>query len=231
MDTKYIAVTGAGRGIGKATVLRLAGDGHTVFALTRNPDAWKSDTIGRIIPVYLNMEDESSFDKAISLMAAEIDGGLDVLVNNAGYLIHKPANEMKLIEVDKVFRVNVGGMLVFTGRCHRLLTRAVQAHIVNISSMGGVQGSMKFPGLSAYSASKGAVSILTECLAEEWKTDGIRVNGLALGSVRTEMLEQAFPGIEASFTVEEMAEYIAGFALNGGKYHHGKVLEVSVSTP
>ena len=105
------------------------------------------------------------------------------------------------------------------------------SHVVTVSSMGGIQGSMKFPGLSAYSSSKGAVITLTELLAEEYKTTGPQFNVLALGAVQTEMLKEAFPDYEAPTTALEMANYIFDFALTGNKYYNGKVLQVSNSTP
>ena len=97
--------------------------------------------------------------------------------------------------------------------------------------MGGIQGSAKFAGLSAYSSSKGAVITLTELLAEEFKESGPSFNALALGAVQTEMLEEAFPGFKAPVSALEMAEYIQKFALLGHKYYNGKVLQVSNSTP
>ena len=104
-------------------------------------------------------------------------------------------------------------------------------HVVNIGSMGGVQGSVKFPGLSAYSSSKAALANLTECLAEEYKETPIRFNCLALGSVNTEMLKDAFPGFEGSNEPNEMAKFIKEFALTGYKFYNGKVLPVATSTP
>ncbi|MNV04786.1 3-oxoacyl-[acyl-carrier-protein] reductase FabG [compost metagenome] len=105
------------------------------------------------------------------------------------------------------------------------------SHIVNISSMGGFQGSLKFPGLSAYSTSKAALAVLTECLAEEFKEKGIKVNCLALGSAQTEMFEAAFPGVEAGTLAFEMGRYIADFAQNGHHYFNGKILPVANTTP
>ena len=97
--------------------------------------------------------------------------------------------------------------------------------------MGGIQGSMKFAGLSAYSSSKGGVITLSELLAEEYKERGISFNVLALGAVQTEMLEEAFPGYQASLTAIEMANYIFDFTLKGNKYYNGKVLQVTTSNP
>ncbi len=97
--------------------------------------------------------------------------------------------------------------------------------------MGGIQGSLKFAGLSAYSSSKGAVITLMELLAEEYKERGVQFNALALGAVQTEMLKEAFPDYEAPTSAKDMAKYIADFALNGNSIFNGKVLQVSNSTP
>ena len=106
-----------------------------------------------------------------------------------------------------------------------------KGHVLNITSMGGVQGSAKFPGLSAYSSSKGALVILTELLAEEFKDSGPSFNALALGAVQTEMLEEAFPGYKAPVSAAQIGEYIIDFALNGHQFYNGKVLPISSSTP
>ena len=94
-----------------------------------------------------------------------------------------------------------------------------------------LQGSAKFPGLTAYSSSKAAIAGLTECLAEELKDKNISVNCLAIGAVQTEMLEEAFPGYKAPLSPKQMAEYIFDFALKGHQYYNGKILPVSSSTP
>jgi NAD(P)-dependent dehydrogenase (short-subunit alcohol dehydrogenase family) len=85
--------------------------------------------------------------------------------------------------------------------------------------------------LAAYSSAKGALSILTECMAEEFKDQNISVNCLALGAVQTQMLETAFPGIQAPVDADTMGMYLANFALNGHLVYNGKVLPVSLSTP
>jgi len=153
----------------------------------------------------------------------------DILINNAGKLINKSFRKMDMQDFDETFNVNVKGVYFFTQAVLPIMNRG--GHIVNISSLGGVQGSKKFRGLSAYSASKGAVAILTESLAEELQEEEIRVNCLALGGVRTEMFEKAFPHAEAAYTPNQIAQYIVDFALNGSKYFNGKVLPVSVMTP
>ena len=97
--------------------------------------------------------------------------------------------------------------------------------------MGGFQGSSKYRGLSYYSAAKAALSCLSECLAEEFREDGIIVNCLALGSVQTEMLEEAFPGYKAPVSAREMAELIADFAVKGSRFFNGKIIPVAFSNP
>jgi len=104
-------------------------------------------------------------------------------------------------------------------------------HVVNISSMGGFQGSAKFPGLSVYSSSKAAIANLTEVLAEEYKETNIRFNCLALGSVQTEMLKEAFPTYNSSMSAKKMAEFIIEFSINGSQYFNGKIIPVSLSIP
>ena len=154
---------------------------------------------------------------------------IDVLINNAGSLVNKPFLEMSSSEFEEVYKVNVFAVASLT----RLVLPLMEAkgHVLNISSMGGIQGSAKFPGLSAYSSSKGALVILTELLAEEFKETGPSFNVLALGAVQTEMLAEAFPDYKAPLSAEEMADYIVDFALTGNKFYNGKVLQVSNSTP
>ena len=154
---------------------------------------------------------------------------VDVIIHNAGRLINKPFSETTTADFLAVYQVNVFAVAELT----RLLVPFLNtgSHVVSVSSMGGIQGSMKFPGLAAYSSSKGAVITLTELLAEEYKEQGIAFNTLALGAVQTEMLAEAFPGFKAPTTAEEMASYIANFAVTGHQFYNGKVLQVSSSTP
>jgi NAD(P)-dependent dehydrogenase (short-subunit alcohol dehydrogenase family) len=154
---------------------------------------------------------------------------VDVLIHNAGSLVLKPFLEISQEEFEYIYKVNVFGVAAL----NRLVLPYMQqgSHVVTISSMGGVQGTVKFSGLSAYSSSKGAVITLSELLAEEYKEKGVAFNVLALGAVNTEMLQEAFPGYEAPLSAKEMADYIFDFALNSNKYFNGKVLQVSSSTP
>ena len=154
---------------------------------------------------------------------------IDILINNAGLLINKPFTDLTTTDFIASYQVNVFGPAALIRTVLPFMKKT--GHVVNISSMGGIQGSVKFPGLSAYSSSKGAILTLTELLAEEYKETGPAFNALALGSVQTEMLEEAFPGLKAAVSAEEMAAYIMEFAINGNKYFNGKILQVSNSTP
>lgn len=156
-------------------------------------------------------------------------GNIDILINNAGTLINKPFMETTAHELNEMLQSNVVGH--FNMIQHLLPMMKSGSHIVNIGSMGGFQGSVKFPGLSAYSASKSALHTLTECLAFELAPSGIKVNCLALGSAQTEMLETAFPGYESPVMAFEMGKYVADFARTGHKFFNGKIIPVAVTTP
>ncbi len=228
-----IVVSGGSRGVGKALVKNLLQRGCDVFTLARSREALfrlQQETLqfpGRLFPFVFDLESDD-----FGQLGAEIEhtlGTVSHVVNNAGWLINKPFMELSDQEVERVFRVNVLTVFPFIRQILPLMTSG--GHVVNITSMGGFQGSAKFTGLSAYSAAKGALSILTECLAVELDEKGIKVNALALGAVQTEMLNEAFPGYQAPVTSEEMAAFIADFTLNGQRYFNGKILPVSLSSP
>ncbi|RLD61791.1 MAG: short-chain dehydrogenase [Bacteroidetes bacterium] len=156
---------------------------------------------------------------------------IDILINNAGVLVYKPFEEIDINEAKQMFNVNFFAASELIRVLLPYFTVDSHKHIINISSMGGFQGSVKFKGLSYYSASKAAIANLTECLAEEYKDRNISFNCLALGSVQTEMFKKAFPGVQASLKPKEMAKFIVDFAINGNEFFNGKVLPVSISTP
>lgn len=233
-----IIVTGASRGIGYETVLALAAEsGNQILALSRNVEKLsqlQQEAIQRYPGASVHI---LGFDIAQPLFA-DLDhaitqylGGVDVLIHNAGTLIRKPAETLEAADWRHVFETNVFGVAQLNAALLPWLRQSKSAHILHIGSMGGFQGSSKFPGLSAYSASKAALANLTECLAEEWKAYRIAVNCLALGAVQTEMLAAAFPGYEAPVTDAEMGAFIARFAQEGNRLFNGKVLPVSLSTP
>ena len=223
---KTLLVTGASRGVGFAICKKATANGHRAIALSRNISPLKG--IPNVHPFSVDLSIESEvvdFVKEISTSFKSID----VLINNAGSLINKPFLEISSSDFEAVFKVNIFAVATLT----RLILPMMNAkgHVLNITSIGGVQGSAKFPGLSAYSSSKGALVILTELLAEEFKDSGPSFNALALGAVQTEMLEEAFPGYKAPVSAAQMAEYIIDFALKGHRFYNGKVLPISSSTP
>ena len=221
---KTLLITGAGKGIGHATALLAAKQGHQVIALSRNIDALKG--IERINPYAVDLAEPEQIENFI----AQLDGTqIDVLLNNAGLLTNIPVRESNFALYERIYKVNVFGLAELTRLVLPQMTSS--GHIVNISSMGGIQGTAKFPGLSAYSSSKGGLIILTELLAEEFKETGPAFNALALGAVQTEMLEEAFPGYKAPISASEMANYILDFAFNGQQLYNGKVLPIASSTP
>lgn len=223
-----IIVTGSSRGIGYQLVQLLSKNGHQVLALSRNSDPVSQLNLPGVTCISIDLENSESCAR-IPQWISEHWGKASTLIHNAGALVNKPFTETSWEDFEKVYRVNVFGVAELT----RLVLPVFEpeGHIVAISSMGGIQGSAKFPGLAAYSSSKGAVITLMELLAEEYKESGPSFNTLALGAVQTEMLEEAFPGYKAPLQAQEMAEYIANFSLTGHRFYNGKVLQVSSSTP
>lgn len=222
-----IIVTGSSRGIGFELAKLFADEGHQVLALSRNDKPIFRLNHKNIASFPFDLSKESDLEKLEAFLKDW--KSVDILINNAGKLLNKPFLETSSSEFEEVYKVNVFGVASVTQAVLPKMPK--KGHVVTISSMGGVQGSMKFPGLSAYSSSKAAVITLTELWAEEFKETGPSFNVLALGAVQTEMLEEAFPGYQAPTTALEMAEYIKTFALTGNKMFNGKMLQVSSSTP
>lgn len=236
-----IVITGASRGIGYALTKRFAKKTNSnIIAISRNEKALESlqnecqslNPASLIFPFVLDISDTENLHENLNNYLVENKiNSIDILVNNAGLLINKAFEKFPASEILDIFNVNIVGAAVVAQTLLPYLRKGTNPHIVNITSMGGVQGSVKFPGLSVYSAAKGALSILTECLAEELKEEKISVNALALGAVQTEMLSEAFPEYKAPISPEEMASYIADFAMKAQKVMNGKILPVSLSTP
>lgn len=225
---RNIIITGTSRGIGFELAQLFAKEGHQVLALSRNDQPCKNLQLKNVVSLSCDLSMDAQIKKAEDYVK-ENWTHVDILINNSGLLINKPFNEITSQDFLEVYQVNVFGVAALTKAVLQYMKK--EGHVVNISSMGGIQGSMKFPGLSAYSSAKGAVITLTELLAEEYKETGPSFNVLALGAVQTEMLEEAFPGYKAPLTAKEMATYLMDFALNGNKYYNGKILQVSSSTP
>lgn len=228
MKSKNVIITGTSRGIGFELVKLFSKQGHQVLALSRNEAPIKSLKLKNVTAFPFDLGDTAAYEKVKRFISEEWEQ-VDILINNAGKLLNKPFAETSTSDFEEVYRTNVYGVAELTRIAIPYMKSG--SHVVTISSMGGVQGSMKFPGLAAYSSSKAAVITLTELWAEEYKTSEISFNVLALGAVQTEMLEEAFPGYQASTSALDMANYICDFALNGHKFYNGKLLQVSNSTP
>ena len=224
---KNIIITGTSRGIDYELAFQFAKRGHHVLAISRKiPQVLIENENITCLAVDLGKEEELL---AVETFLSHTWVTVDIIIHNAGSLVNKPFAQTTQQDFENVYKVNVFGVANLTRICLPYLQKG--SHVVSISSMGGIQGSMKFAGLSAYSSSKGALITLSELLAEEYKEQGIAFNVLAIGAVNTEMLQEAFPGYEAPISAEEMADYIFNFALTGNKYHNGKIIQVSSSTP
>ncbi|WP_256007347.1 SDR family NAD(P)-dependent oxidoreductase [Pedobacter deserti] len=231
-----IILTGASSGIGFEAALELTlNSQNKVVCIARSADKLRKlleiakgiNPDCTLFPVEFDIVNDDY--AALVPFLKERLGQVDILINNAGALVNKPFLETSPAELYQMFDSNVMGH--FNMIQHVLPLMGPGGHIVNIGSMGGFQGSVKFPGLAAYSATKSALHTLTECLAQELAETGIKINCLALGSAQTEMLEAAFPGYESPVMAFEMGKYVADFARTGHKFFNGKTLPVAVTTP
>ena len=218
-----IIITGASRGIGYETAKLLSKE-HAVISVSRSAEKNK---LPGVTAINFDLEKGDISKDLLPKIKKEFKT-VDVLINNAAALINKPFEKITRKEFEKIYSTNVFSIVELT---QGILPMMKNGHVVNIASMGGVNGSVKFPGLSVYSSSKGALITLTECLAQEFKDSEISFNALAFGSVQTEMLAEAFPNFKAPITAKEAAEFVAQFATTGHKYFNGKILQMALSTP
>lgn len=232
-----IVISGASSGVGFEAVLELIGSGnHKIIALARSEDKlYKLQEIAFALNpgcmLYTAKFDivHDDYENGLIPFIKEKMGHVDILINNAGSLVNKPFMQLSQLDFAEMLQNNLLGHVKMIQKIVPLMPQ--KSHIVNIGSMGGFQGSQKFSGLSAYSASKSALHTLTECLAAELSGLEIAVNCLALGSAQTEMLEKTFPDYQSPVMAFEMGKYIADFALSGHKFFNGKILPVAHSTP
>ena len=220
---KNVVITGTSSGIGFDLVKIYSKKKYNVLSLSRS-----QITIKGVNHLIFDITDQKSIDNVKNIIKKEFKV-VDILINNAGKLINKPFLDMSMEDFDSVFRVNLFGVANLIKNLYPFFNK--KSHVVNISSIGGVIGSSKFNGLTAYSSSKGALNILTEVLAEEFKESGPKFNSLCLGSVQTKMLEEAFPGYKGQVKPKDMAKFIFYFANKGSSFFNGKVIPVSLSNP
>jgi len=233
-----ILITGGSRGIGYELVKQFAADSNNyIVVLSRNMDKLEqlkqecAQLYENNIHIYSVDFNSLIFHQQLQELLRNEKKHFHIVINNAGVLINKPFSETTATDWQTVFTTNVFAPATIIKEVISCNNKKEQTHIVNISSMGGFQGSVKFAGLSAYSSSKAAFANLTEVLAEEYKETNIKINCLALGSAQTEMLQEAFPGYQAKVSAKQMATYIKEFSLSGDKLFNGKILPVSVTTP
>lgn len=225
---KNIIITGTSRGIGFELAQQFAKNNYNVLAISRNTTTIDNLSHSNITTLSVDLSVSEDLNKVADFVTSNWEK-VDILIHNAGMLVNKPFTELTEEDFMNVYKVNVFGVAAMTKLLIPFMSSG--AHVVTMSSMGGIQGSMKFSGLAAYSSAKGAVITLSEVLAEEYKESGIAFNVLAIGAVQTEMLEEAFPGYQAPLSAPQMADYVFHFALTGNQFYNGKVLQVSNSTP
>ena len=219
---KNAIITGTSSGLGFELVNKFIAENYNIISLSRSTCSIKNSLVEHCNFDITNPKSISELKKLIQSKYKTID----ILINNAGMLINKPFVELSKKEFISVYDVNFFGVIELIQGILPFFKSKSQ--IINISSIGGINGTNKFKGLSAYSSSKGALNILTEVLAEEFKETGPVINSLCLGSVQTKMLEQAFPGYKAQVQPREMANFIYDFSQSGGKVFNGKIIPISL---
>ncbi len=232
-----IVITGASSGIGFHTVLQLLKDeDNLVIAIARSEEKLKvleqaaaeCDYTEQLFTLPFNINTGNYPSQLHSFITMHMNH-VDILINNGGELINQPFTQTTIEELEQMLQSNFIGHVKMIQSI--LPYMKYGGHIINIGSMSGYQGSVKLPGLSAYSASKAALHTLTECLSLELAENEIKVNCLALVSPQTEMQNPAIPNFKVPASAEDMGKHVAEFALTGHKFYNGKVLPVSTSTP
>ena len=233
---KKVLITGASKGIGFELAKVFAKKNHALYLIARDSRKLKKlkreiKEINPELPCYTLSFDLSKLNNVKNLISNIKNrfGSIDIVIHNGGSLVKKNFIKMKKEDLINSFSVNYFAPFLITQKVIPILSK--KAHVVFISSIGGLNGTVKFPGLSSYSPSKGALVTLAECLAEEFKMTTLRFNCLALGAVQTEMLKKAFPGYKAPLSAKKMALFIFDFSMNASEFFNGKVLPVSTTTP
>lgn len=229
-----IIITGGSKGIGRELVIFMSADrDNQIIATGRDESALKEVTAlcknGNVSYLKHDLSQDVSKPEATKEQIFNRFSKIDILINCAGALVVRDFMTISRADAKMMMDTNFFGPAAFIRNLVPLMPPG--SHIVNISSMGGFLGSVKYRGMAYYSASKAALACMTECLAVELKDNGISVNCLALGSVNTDMFKAAFPGMSAPVEPHQMAEFIAGFAIRGNRFFNGKILPVAVNNP
>jgi len=232
LENKICVITGAAQGIGRQIARQFAQDGATVYACDRQDFATDS---GHIHPVVCDITDAAAVKQAM-MQIFKAEGRIDVLVNNAGVVFNRKIGMIMREETELMFRVNVIAVLELIQLVSRLMARNGGGSIVNIASVTAVLGS---PGQVAYSATKGAVIALTKSAAKELAPQGIRVNAVAPGIIRTERFAELYEADGGKIderisrialgrlgTPEDIANACAFLASDKASYISGHILGV-----
>jgi len=224
-------ITGAGRGVGKATARRFAREGARVVLFSRTPGPLDETTTdiahegGQVLSMAGDVSREEDV-RALFQRAMDAYGRVDILVNCAGIVLVRPFVDMDAETWDRVIAVNLRGTFLCCRQAFRVMMAQQSGVIINLSSLSGVRGVEKFPGLSAYNVSKAGVASLTEILAVEGKPFHIRVCAVSPGAVDTEMLRQAAPHLKAGMTPDDLAEILLFLAGDSGRMLSGSNIEI-----
>lgn len=219
LSGKVAAVTGAAQGIGKAIALRLAKDGADVILLDVKQDilvqtAKEVEALGRrAVALTADISNRDQFATTLR-EAADTLGGLDIMVNNAGICQVKPVLEIEPAEIEKIFSINVQGVLWGIQAAAKIFQeKGTKGKIINACSIAGHEG---YPLLGAYSATKFAVRALTQSAAKELASSGITVNSYCPGIVGTDMwvtIDQRMAEITGADVGATYKKYVEGIAL------------------
>jgi NAD(P)-dependent dehydrogenase (short-subunit alcohol dehydrogenase family) len=235
IQNRVVIITGAGRGVGRATALRFARAGARLALFSRTAPSLL-ETVEELtraelhaLPVVGDVSQEQDVQQLFA-KTLETFGRVDILVNCAGIVAVKPFVDMDSETWDRVIAVNLRGTFLCCREAFKVMAQQQQGVIVNISSLSGVKGVEKFPGLSAYNVSKSGVAGLTEILAVEGRPHNIRVCAVSPGAVDTEMLRQAAPHLKAGMTSDDLAEILLFLADDSGRMLSGSNLEIFSNT-
>ena len=210
-------ITGASRGIGRAAAFELARQGADVVLAARDAHALDAGASAireqgqQALAIPTDVADEQSVERLVSTTVGAF-GHVDLVINSAGALVNRPLADLDAASWDHVLAVNLRGTFLMCREAFRHMIPRQGGVIINVSSLSGVPGVEKFPGLSAYNASKYGVAGLTEILAVEGRPHGIRVLAVSPGAVDTEMLRQAAPHLTPGMTPDDLARILAWLA-------------------